>query len=177
MNIFNCFKNILNPNKEIISMPLLKLKRFSTIKWSHIIIHHTATVDGQSFDWESIDKYHVQENGWSDIGYHFGLEKLNNEYVFCIGRGLNDKGAHCADNNMNSIAIGVCLVGNYDIIKPSDEQYFLLASICRNLIKEFEIPIENIEPHSKYNKQKTCPGKLFEMDKLINKIRGGEKNV
>ena len=159
---------------------MFKLKRYSTRKWTHIIIHHSATVDGQTYDWEALDKYHVTVKMWSEIGYHFGVEIVNGLYKLCIGRGLSKVGGHTL--GMNEIAIGICLVGNYDLVEPDDTQYMMLAGLCKNLMIEFDIPLYNIETHNKYNTEKSCPGKLFSMQRLydeISKITGGinEKNV
>jgi N-acetyl-anhydromuramyl-L-alanine amidase AmpD len=102
--------------------------------------------------------------GWVANGYEFGLERHNDDYIYCIGRGLNIPGAHT--RGMNDKAIGICLVGNYDIIEPDPAQYWMLAVLCRNLIRDFSIPMENLKLHREYNKNKSCPGKLFNLEEV-----------
>lgn len=152
---------------------ILKMFRFDRIsarKWKYIIIHHSATEDGDTYNWDEISRYHVKIRKWKGIGYHFGVEKIRGEYVICIGRGLDQIGAHT--RGMNEMGIGVCLIGNYDKVEPNATQYWYLACLCRNLMRTFDIPIGHIQAHRNYA-DKTCPGKKFSMSRLIFAIRGG----
>jgi hypothetical protein len=153
--------------------------------WPYIIIHHAAMEDGNANDWLAIKKWHTGQIGNPDstsldynpyikkpdrdIGYHFGIEKVNARLVYQIGRSIDWDGAHTI--GMNRIALGICVIGNFDVAIPTDEHYFLCASLCRALMYKFEIPIINIKPHRDYA-TKTCPGKLFDMAKLITNING-----
>ena len=38
---------------------------------NEIIIHCSATREGQDISVDTIKKWHVEGRGWSDIGYHF----------------------------------------------------------------------------------------------------------
>jgi N-acetyl-anhydromuramyl-L-alanine amidase AmpD len=147
---------------------MIKFKRYSTKPWTHIIIHHSATDDGNTYDWYGIDKYHTVDLGWDEVGYHFGIEKVNEVYQYCLGRSLSKNGGHTL--GMNDKAIGICVVGNYDGISPVQRQYEMLAKLCYNIMKEFDIPIYNIETHNKYATYKTCPGVMFSMETLYQEI-------
>jgi hypothetical protein len=46
------------------------------LKVQKLIIHHSLSKDGQTVDWNAIRRYHIQEKGWDDIGYHGGLSVL-----------------------------------------------------------------------------------------------------
>lgn len=144
-------------------------KRYSTLDWTHIMIHHSLTKDSGTVSWGAIDRYHTENLGMDEIGYHFGLELVGEYHRICVGRTLAKHGAHCPP--MNRKAIGVCVVGNYDITKVKFEQYWWLAILCRWLISEFKIPLENIVEHKDYA-SKSCPGKLFDIDKLKKQIAG-----
>ena len=133
--------------------------------WTHIILHHSATPDGQTNEWESIWRYHEDEQKWSTIGYNFGIEEVNGILKYKIGRPLNITGGHT--KGMNESAIGICLVGNYDVELPTMEKYFKIIGLCKILMEMFGIPKENIKRHSDYA-QKTCPGKLFKLDQIVN---------
>jgi peptidoglycan recognition protein len=52
--------------------------------------------------------YHMDTNGWSDIGYNFLVGGDGNIYE---GRGWIRVGAHTPGYNINSM--GICLIGNF----------------------------------------------------------------
>ena len=39
-----------------------------------IIVHCTATPEGRNVSVDEIRRWHVKDNGWSDIGYHWIIE-------------------------------------------------------------------------------------------------------
>ena len=41
---------------------------------NEIIIHCSATREGQDIPVETIKKWHTEGRGWTDIGYHFYIE-------------------------------------------------------------------------------------------------------
>ena len=53
-----------------------------------------------------IRKWHVQDNGWRDVGYHYIIRR-NGEVE--LGRSIRDTGAHAAGYNHKSVS--VCMVG------------------------------------------------------------------
>jgi hypothetical protein len=71
-------------------------------KVDKIIVHHSAspqdTTVAQIRDW------HVNGNGWSDIGYHYIILA---DGTLERGRNINRTGAHCKNKNKGSI--GICL--------------------------------------------------------------------
>ena len=71
-----------------------------------IVIHCSATPDGDDrFDRAAIDRMH-KERGWSMIGYHFVIE-IDGKIV--DGRPLERIGAHVQGSNAKSI--GICMIG------------------------------------------------------------------
>ena len=56
-----------------------------------IIIHCSATREGQNISTETIRTWHMRDRGWSDIGYHYviGLDG-----IIDYGRGVSRIGAH-----------------------------------------------------------------------------------
>ena len=150
-----------------------KIRNYETDKlWTHIIIHHSLTKDGLVVDFTAIKKYHMEVMGWSDCGYNWLIEYVNNQLTYIEGRPMTVFGAHT--KGMNHCAIGICLVGNYDMFEPSHVQLFYLASLCRELMHKFDIPIYNVLGHRSFA-EKSCPGELFNMVKLRNYISGNTK--
>lgn len=76
---------------------------------SHIVIHCADTPDGAYFDIKDIRKWHVQEKGWSDVGYHYIILL---DGTIQLGRDIKTAGAHVKGYNKNSI--GICYIGGGD---------------------------------------------------------------
>lgn len=134
-----------------------------------ILIHHSLTKDQTVVDWPAIRRYHIETNGWDDIGYHWGIENVNGAIVLQKGRPENVPGAHTI--GMNDKSLGICVVGNYDLAVPSETVLNRLADLCALKCKEYHLRPEDIEPHHKYASYKTCPGSMFPMERLRDKVR------
>jgi N-acetylmuramoyl-L-alanine amidase len=145
------------------------------MKVTKIIIHHSLTKDGTVNDWKAIRRYHIEEKGWDDIGYHYGIENVGGKIVVQKGRAENVIGAHCL--GMNDKSIGICVVGNYDLTEPTEWALKVLVNLCTDICKRYSLNPEDIETHHKYANYKTCPGTKFPMWKLrqmvARKLGGG----
>lgn len=71
-------------------------------KINKIIVHCTYTPEGREVTTDDLYKWHVIENGWSDIGYHFFID-LDGCLHEC--RPIEKTGAHCKGNNWDSIGV------------------------------------------------------------------------
>ena len=81
-----------------------------------IIVHCTATPEGRDVSADTIRRWHVQDNGWSDIGYHWVIEL---DGSLQEGRKEHLNGAHAKGHNTDSV--GVVYVGGCDEdMKPKD---------------------------------------------------------
>lgn len=141
------------------------------MKPTHIIIHHSLTKDSLTVSWGAIRKYHIFTNGWEKIGYHCGLELIDDAYEILIGRMWDETGAHCKEQGMNRKSLGVCFVGNFDLIEPPLAQWKKGVEFVAMLCRIFVIPVENIKAHRDYATYKSCPGKLFDMDKFRTDVQ------
>lgn len=138
--------------------------------WNSIVMHHTFKVgipdDPGFLNWNSIVHHHVAILGYDDVGYNFGIEYVGNHIVICPGRSTLREGAHCRNSGMNWHALGVAVIGNFDHYPPDDNIYQNAALVCHFLMLKYPtITIDRIFPHSKFS-NKTCPGKMYDMDKL-----------
>jgi len=118
-----------------------------------IIIHCSATREGQDISAATIDEWH-KDRGWSGIGYHYviGLNGLI-EY----GRNINKTGAHVKGYNTGSI--GICYIGGCDAdMNPKDtrtpEQIATLLEFLR-ILKKLH-PNATIHGHNEFS-AKACP--------------------
>lgn len=85
------------------------------VPWSQrtgVAIHHSAGPQSQTP--AEIQRFHMDTNGWSDIGYN---ALVGEPGVLYIGRGFEIRGTHSAGENTSHDA--VCYIGNTDIVTPS----------------------------------------------------------
>ena len=149
----------------------------------YICVHHSLTKDGTVVDWDAIRRYHKEVNGWTDIGYHYGIERVGTGLAIQIGRPESQPGAHTKEMHMNLKSIGICVVGNFDLAPPGLEIMRFLADICRRKVAEYGIPFNAILGHRevglmagfdwKKGQYKSCPGKHFNMD-LLREMVGAQ---
>lgn len=101
---------------------------------NNLIIHHSAT-DNDLTDYtalvRSIYLYHTEVNGWSDIGYNYLIAPNGQIYA---GRdpGLELAqdavlGAHFCASNTGTM--GVCVLGNYELVAPSNDAIAALLDL------------------------------------------------
>ncbi len=123
-----------------------------------IILHHSLTRDSRTVSWGAIRRHHIETMGWRDIGYHFGVEQVGDDYEILSGRFPDVVGAHTKGQNLWSL--GVCFVGNYDIANPTPGMWKKGVALVRWLMYEFKIDVDHVFPHSDFA-AKTCPGLRF----------------
>ena len=105
---------------------------------------------------EEIRRWHT-DKGWSDIGYHFVLDRQGD---VCVGRPVERVGAHAKGHNKNSI--GICLIGGFgsDADDKFEEHYTdLQRKALDNLINDLTDTHSNakIRGHNEIS-FKACPG-------------------
>lgn len=131
------------------------------------VIHHSLTEDSLTVSWGAIRHYHINIQGWKDIGYHYGIELVGFQYEIFKGRMDNEAGAHCMGYNGNSL--GIVLIGNGDLKPFPPSQINLLRKLTRSLMDIYGWRLENIlghwETYEKRGKpiEKSCPGLKFSM--------------
>jgi N-acetylmuramoyl-L-alanine amidase len=63
-----------------------------------IIVHCSATREGENYTVDTIRSWHVDGRGWSDIGYHFYIDLYGEIHK---GRDIAKIGAHSKGQNRN----------------------------------------------------------------------------
>lgn len=126
-----------------------------------IIVHCTATPEGQDMTVEQIRQDHIKNRGFSDIGYHLVVYRDGSVHE---GRDVDIAGAHATNHNAHSI--GVVYVGGlendprkaYKDLKPKDtrteEQKAALLALLVDLRKLY--PTAKIHGHRDFA-NKSCP--------------------
>jgi N-acetylmuramoyl-L-alanine amidase len=132
-------------------------------KLDTIIVHCTATRP----DWwagkrtsekvAEIRRWHVEERGWSDIGYHYLIDR---DGTIAPGRPIQRSGAHTRGHNKGSV--GVSLFGGHGS-SATDEfaDNFTLQqdAALRNLVSDLmsDHGEMKVAGHNEYS-TKACPG-------------------
>jgi N-acetylmuramoyl-L-alanine amidase len=99
----------------------------------YVFIHHTAggecnTTSACMSSMRGIQNYHMDSNGWADIGYSFLMGGDGNLYE---GRGFNVQGAHTS--GYNSVGYGVSFIGDFTSKLPTSgaqAAYFRAVNDC-----------------------------------------------
>jgi hypothetical protein len=136
-----------------------------------LIVHHSETTNtyngDPAVDVRSIYYFHAITRGWGDIGYNFLIDWKGNIYEGRYG-GNNVIGGHASEYNPGSV--GVCLIGSFKTVKPTDAQLRALYSLLA-----WKAGTNSINPTARvwhYNKtvnticghrdvmSTTCPGQV-----------------
>jgi N-acetyl-anhydromuramyl-L-alanine amidase AmpD len=127
-------------------------------KINEIIIHHSDSDVKAHDDIRIIRKWHTEERGWRDVGYHYFIRK---DGVIQRGRPLDVAGAHCVGHNRASI--GICLSGEDNF---TDVQFCSLHGLLKDLYGEFGRVLT--VGHCAYSEKK-CPN--FDVDEFLRRFR------
>ncbi|MDL2303208.1 N-acetylmuramoyl-L-alanine amidase [Dysgonomonas sp. OttesenSCG-928-D17] len=122
-------------------------------KINKIILHCSATKEGQNFTTADIDRWHKQR-GFAKIGYHFVIYLDGSLHK---GRDISEIGAHAQGQNSNSI--GICYIGGLDFNGKAkdtrtDAQKASLVKLVAELKEQF--PDATIHGHNEFA-NKACP--------------------
>ncbi len=116
---------------------------------AHVIVHHSATFNtltNYANVVRNIYLFHTQERKWSDIGYNYmvgqdgtifegrssGIQPVDNDNV---------QGAHFCGKNSGTM--GICLLGTYTTVEPTEA-----AMISLERIAAWKVDKESLNPFS-----------------------------
>lgn len=128
------------------------------------MLHHSLTKGGQTVSWGAVRRYHAEQLGWGEIGYHYGVELVGDHYEVLMGRSELDPAAACPEDEMNARALHICCVGNFDQAPPPGAMLeVLMRLVILPAMVEYGLPPERIIGHRDANSNKTCPGTQFDL--------------
>jgi hypothetical protein len=135
-------------------------KMIVPIKW--VTIHHDGldspmtetSMDASAARIEWIRCGH-RGRGFSDIGYHYVIDRDGRVWE---GRSLRWQGAHVSKHNEQNI--GILVMGNFDIQRPSQQQLDGMQKWVSTLLKRYRLEDARVRTHGEWPGAKTaCPGK------------------
>jgi hypothetical protein len=133
--------------------------------WKWIVIHHSATAAGGA---ARFDKMH-RAKGWDELGYDFvignGTDTRDGQIEVGSRWPKQKWGAHAktAREQYNNYGIGICLVGNFDIDRPTKKQMESLARLCAYMMITYHIPPDHVLGH-RDTKATDCPGRNMNLN-------------
>ena len=145
------------------SVPRTWVPRNKSERWECIVVHHSATPMGGA---ARFDRAH-RERGFDELGYHFvignGTETGDGQVEVGPRWPKQKWGAHAKtpDNRYNDFGVGICLVGNFDLTRPTDQQVRSLSKLVAFLMHTYHIPADRVVGHGDTGKATECPGRLM----------------
>jgi N-acetyl-anhydromuramyl-L-alanine amidase AmpD len=140
--------------------------------WQFIVVHHSATPTGNA---DEFDRMH-RAKGWDELGYHFvignGTGSGDGEVEIGSRWSKQKHGAHAkilGHPEYNDVGVGICLVGNFDVSRPSEAQMQSLARLVRFLMDRYCVPRNHIYGHGQL-KPTDCPGRNFNYADLFRRL-------
>ena len=138
-------------------------------RWRYIVVHNSGTRQGNA---KAFDYYHrhvrKMPNG---LAYHFvignGTSSGNGEIEVGPRWVAQINGGHVHSDYLNSIALGICLVGDYNRDQPTRQQLEALDELIRYLRKRVgktDHKLAIVKPHREINPPQwptDCPGDDF----------------
>lgn len=132
-----------------------------------IIVHCSATKATMDIGADTIRTWHVEENKWSDIGYHLVIRRNG---AVELGRPIEVAGAHAYGHNKTTI--GVCLIGGVmeDGKTPdanfTKAQMITLEGLNKLLVALFDIKKDTVGHRDLGDVGKSCP--CFDVRAFLN---------
>lgn len=129
-----------------------------------LVVHCSATPPAQDIGAHEIRQWHVEDNGWDDIGYAYVIRR---DGTLEPGRDLDkdgdlneETGAHAAGFNRRSI--GVCLIGGVNSHGQPDanftfQQYVRLWELVQQLRQQVPSLVHIVGHRDLPGVTKACP--------------------
>lgn len=135
----------------------------------HIVVHHTASANSSDFSVShahalsrSIQNFHMDGNGWADIGQQFTISRGGhlmegrNRTLESLTAGTLVVGAQTAGHNEHTI--GIECEGLYTSAGPTSALWSMLVQLCAHLCERYGFsPATAIVGHRNYVAT-ACPG-------------------
>ena len=133
------------------TLPKHATNRYSTRsldKITHLTIHHSAAP--ANIPVETIAAYHVNNNDWPGIGYHFCIGPDGTTYQ--VNR-LETISYHAGV--VNDYTVGICLEGDFrNGLIPTPKQIESAGHLSAWLSQKLNIPVANIMGHKEYPQER-----------------------
>ncbi len=122
------------------------------VAYQTVVIHHSSLYEtDDETTIREIQNLHLDERGWADIAYHFGVGLMGTVYE---GRKMSARGTHTELHNTGSL--GICLFGNFEEISPTQIQLDTTQALVNWLA--VRLGLTHLAGHREFNDITVCPG-------------------
>jgi hypothetical protein len=133
-------------------------------RWDSIVICHSGQSHGSA---ETLSRAH-QSQGLGGLAFHFVVGNGDGAYDGEIQAGY--RWSRQLDGAVRAQTISICLIGNADRTRPTQDQMEQLTRLVTSLQKKFGIPAERVYLHRELA-QTTSPGLLFDAPRFRKHLR------
>ena len=120
-------------------------------RWQYIVVHHSGVDTGTM---KGMDHYHRDVRHIGFDAAHIGLH-----------------GGHLASEAQNKIALGICLVGNFDEHPPTRKEMESLRALVVALMARCDLTPRAVKTHQQINIVHTrCPGTKFPTQAFLDSL-------
>ncbi|MDO8682350.1 MAG: peptidoglycan recognition family protein [Armatimonadota bacterium] len=123
---------------------------------NRIIVHHFYRPSAAQWKGlqtlEQVRRFHTEENGWDDIGYHI---VIGPDETIWLARPVEQSGAHCTGQNKHSV--GLAFAADFDSEDPKTNGLSAGFQAAAAICERFKIPSDGVYFHRDFA-QKSCPG-------------------
>ncbi len=121
---------------------------------------------------ESIRQAHLRRKAktgerWADIGYHYLIDPAGRVWE---GRNVKWQGAHVQDENEHNL--GVMVLGNFDVQKPSSQSLATLDAFVAQQMRRYGVSRSRVLTHREIGAT-ACPGSSLQSYMVKTRGRGG----
>ncbi len=147
--------------------PQIDVAGFSAGRWRHIIVHHSATGNGNA---EIFHRFHRDHRNMPNgLGYHFiignGTNSRDGEIEVGTRWTRQIQGGHVRSLAYNANSIGICLVGNFETGRPTANQMASFTELVHYL-KETKLGGSCRLLAHKELETTLCPGRHFPLREM-----------
>lgn len=134
-----------------------------------VIVHHTERPTGAQYAGmptiQAVRRYHVEERGWSDNGYHIMVGPPGDIFL-C--RPLELEGAHTLGQNAHSV--GLSYVADFDTEAPAAHAGLAVGQrLVAAMLGRWSLGLEAIRFHREFA-VKSCPGWTLELEEYRREV-------
>ena len=144
-------------------------------RWDQIIIHHSAGNHATVETLRQVRRDRQPNTLINAIPYHYVIGNGNGiplgEVVETTRVKYDLWGAHVANRRRNLVALGICLVGNFEHVEVPSKQFDAAVALTRSLMQRYAIPPQRVTPHGETPGEATkCPGAKFPFNSFLRAI-------